>query len=373
MMTPEQDALIQFIKVGLNKGDGIRLSSEIRWKQFIKLLINQGVFAIAYDGLQRVYSEDFKIDDTTKRILESLNDEKFEEKRIEWSLLSMQETLSYKTAEKTIAKLASFYANHGIEMMLLKGYGLNQYYPIRTSRHIGDLDIYLFGKWQEADKALSEELGIKISKEHEHHTTFEYEGYMVENHYDFVNVSTRRSNKKIEKEFKQLATDKSHFTLVDEQKVILPSPNLNALFLLRHSAMHFAIDVITIRHILDWGLFVEKEGAKINWEWLLERARYYNMHRFFSCINHICVDYLGFDEKKIPNTEKDETLEKKILNEIFTSQKNQYGSSSLGHIKRWISHRWQYRICFNDPFLSSFIRTTISYLNLRVTQKHQTT
>ena len=364
-MTPEQDALIQFIKVGLNKGDGIRLSSEIRWKQFIKLLINQGVFAIAYDGLQRVYSEDFKIDDTTKLILESLNDEKFEEKRIEWSLLSMQETLSYKTAEKTIAKLASFYANHGIEMMLLKGYGLNQYYPIRTSRHIGDLDIYLFGKWQEADKALSKELGIKISKEHEHHTTFEYEGYMVENHYDFVNVSTRRSNKKIEKEFKQLATDKSHFTLVNEQKVILPSPNLNALFLLRHSAKHFAVIGINIRHILDWGLFVEKEGAKVNWEWLLERARYYNMHRFLSCINHICIDYLGFDEKEFPNTEKDEILVKKVLNDILTSDINQISSTMMGQIKRWWNHRWQYNICFNDSFLSSIAQKTIASLSLK--------
>ena len=363
-MTPEQDALIQFIKVGLKKKDDIRLSSEIKWTRLIKLLINQGVYAIAYDGLKRIHSEGFKPDDTSKMVLEKLNDEKLDEKRMEWYLLSMQETLSYKSAENAIAKLASFYADHGIEMMLLKGYSLNQYYPIRTSRHIGDIDIYLFGKWKEADNALSKELGINISKEQEHHTTFLFEGYTVENHYDFVNVFTRKSNKEIEKEFKQLAKDKSHFTIVNEQKIILPSPNLNALFLLRHSAKHFAVIGISIRHILDWGFFVEKEGTKVDWEWLLERAKYYNMHRFLSCINHICVDYLGFDEKMFPSTVKEETLEKKVLDDIFTNNNIPCSTTMMGQIKRWWNHRWQYNICFNDSYLSSIIQKTITNLNI---------
>ena len=111
----------------------------------------------------------------------------------------------YRQHEQAVGNLARFYAQHDIPMMLLKGHGLSLNYPKPALRPSGDIDVYLFGKWKEADQAIHKEKGIEVSSEHEHHTTFDWEEISVENHYDFVITLTRRSNRKLEIEFKQMA------------------------------------------------------------------------------------------------------------------------------------------------------------------------
>ena len=66
--------------------------------------------------------------------------------------------------------------------MVLKGYGLSLDWPIPNHRVVGDLDIYNFGKWKEADSFIAEQLGIKIDDGHEHHAVFNFNGVAVENH-----------------------------------------------------------------------------------------------------------------------------------------------------------------------------------------------
>jgi len=53
-----------------------------------------------------------------------------------------------------IDKLASFYKQNGIRMMLLKGFGLSQYWPKPKHRPSGDMDIYLFGNCKKADNLI---------------------------------------------------------------------------------------------------------------------------------------------------------------------------------------------------------------------------
>lgn len=61
-------------------------------------------------------------------------------------------------------------------MMVLKGYGLSKNYPVPNHRPCGDMDIYLFGDQEKADKLIAEELGIKIDNSHHHHTVFQFQG-----------------------------------------------------------------------------------------------------------------------------------------------------------------------------------------------------
>lgn len=57
--------------------------------------------------------------------------------------------------------LARLYANNGIRMMVVKGYGLSLDWPVPNHRPVGDLDIYNFGKWKEADVLVAKECCIK--------------------------------------------------------------------------------------------------------------------------------------------------------------------------------------------------------------------
>lgn len=74
--------------------------------------------------------------------------------------------------KRVLADLAGFYAAHGIDLMLLKGYGMSLNYPIPNHRPCGDLDIWLYGRQKEADALLHKERDIAIDKDKHHHTVF---------------------------------------------------------------------------------------------------------------------------------------------------------------------------------------------------------
>lgn len=119
--------------------------------------------------------------------------------------------------------------------------------------------------WECADKLITEKLGIQVDNSYHHHSVFTYKGIMVENHYDFVNVHSHRSNRWIENEFKTLAlTRNEEYTFDNGAKLLFPSPLLNCLFVARHNAIHFAAEHLNLRQLLDWALFVEERHKDID-------------------------------------------------------------------------------------------------------------
>lgn len=187
--------------------------------------------------------------------------------------------------------------------MVLKGYACSLDWPKPEHRPCGDIDIWQFGKQKEGDSLLESEKIIKIDKSHHHHTVYERRGFTVENHYDFVNVHGYKSSTELEKIFKELGQDDTHFVEIKGAKVYLPSPNLHALFLIRHMVSHFAAAEIKLRQVLDWAFFVEKHTKEIDWEWLLDIINKYHMMDFFNLINAICVDDLGFAADIFPTVQ----------------------------------------------------------------------
>lgn len=354
--------LLMLVRLSIGKESNPCFPDHVDWYQLIELAFKQGLTFWASDGLQIYYDTHPQIDASTQAVLDHLYAEELDIERMQFFLMLKPQEKMYLQHERAIASLAQFYGRHNIPMMLLKGHGLSLNYPKPSLRPTGDIDIYLFGKWREADYIIHAEKGIEVSNEHEHHTTFNWEGISVENHYDFVNTHTRRSNRKLETEFKQMAQDKGHTVEIDGQVIYLPSPNLNALFLLRHASMHFAAEGISLRHVLDWAFFVESQGIHVDWPWLVKRARYYNMHRFLSCIDQICVEHLGFSPSIFPILEVDTNLTDQVLSDIFQFDGMTLNETIPQKMKRWASRRWQYNICFSDSRLSYFLTSMWEHL-----------
>ena len=245
-------------------------------------------------------------------------------------------------------------------MMVLKGYACAIDWPKPEHRPCGDVDIWQFGKQKEADTVLSQEKGIKVDTSHHHHTVFDWSDIMVENHYDFINVYDYKSSKEIEKILKNLGQDDSFYTEVNGVKVYLPSPNLHALFLLRHSASHFASTFITFRQVLDWAFFVQKHTNDIDWKWLKEILRKYHMKDFFNCINAICVEELGFSSGMFPSIQFSPDLKEKVLHDILSPEFTIVEPDSLiprllYKYKRWYGNGWIQELCYDDSRISGFI------------------
>lgn len=265
----------------------------------------------------------------------------------------------YNAYKKTLSEMAGFYNSHGYKMMVLKGYACSLDWPKPEHRPCGDIDIWQFGDYRNADEAISRERGIKVDNSHHHHTVFNWGDFSVENHYDFINVHHHKSNVALEKVFKELGMDDSHYCEVDGERIYLPSPNLHALFLLKHTMTDFAAFYITLRQLLDWGFYVQKHGKQIDWDWLLWIIEKYHMKDFFDCINAVCVEDLGFQASNFPYVQFNPFLKEKVLNDIlnpkFTREEPSFIISRLiFKLKRWTGNAWKHKLCYDESLWSGF-------------------
>lgn len=269
----------------------------------------------------------------------------------------------HKKHADAISDLSLFYEKNGIKMMLLKGWGLSLNYPQPNHRPSGDIDIWLYGKQKFADKILSVEMDIRPIKS-SHHTIFQYKGVEVENHITFIETDCHKADGS-----EEILLDYAREPAIEVggekgNTILLPSANLNAFFLLRHSSAHFATENITLRHLLDWAFFVNKYHTDIDWEKLYVHALDKNMHIFLDCLNAICVDVLGFDSSCFPIHRRYPLLQKRIFldilypefKEIAPSMRSNFVKYCYVKTKRQFANKWKYGITYKESFWSILLR-----------------
>lgn len=352
-MQLENRAIVELIKLGLGKSSSYTFPKGVYWSKVLETSLMHGVAAMAFDGIRRCYDEheDMSLDVDTK---------------LEWIGNQQMQEQDYLQQEKLIADLADFYHRHGIKMMVLKGYGLSLDYPKPSHRPCGDLDIYLFGEQERADKLLSVELGIETDNSRHHHSVFLYKGLSVENHYDFLNTYAHLSNRKIEKRLKELASDALRKKMRGGTEVMLPSPDFNALFLLRHMAAHFAGSAMNLRQVLDWGVFVEKHHEKVDWGNLIPFVKELNMHHFLGAVNYICYQYLGFTKSLFAFYE-DEGYGERVFQDLFNPENMKPKEKGFvrfvySRYQKWWQNRWKHRIVYSEGLFVTFLVQMFAHL-----------
>lgn len=241
MSTNLQESFIHLVRLGVGKSKDTKIHNKVvEWPRIKTIAEKHGLSAVVLDGIEKV-QQDCQMSLDLK---------------LQWIGETLQEYEGrYESYEKTIGEMAEFYNRHGYKMMVLKGYACSLDWPKSKHRPCGDIDIWVFGEQNDADAALSNEKDIKISNNRHHHSVFNWNEFTVENHYDFINTYRHYSHQGLEQIFKELGQDDSHYVEVKSEKVYLPSPNLHALFLIRHALNHFASIGINLRQVLDWAFF----------------------------------------------------------------------------------------------------------------------
>lgn len=351
MTTNIHKTFLQLVRLGIGHTENTEIKRLFvdDWEALKAFAEEQGLSAVILDGIDRLTVNDSRF--TVELPLEM---------KLEWIGEVFQDYEGrYVDYRKAIGNLAGFYNNHGFKMMVIKGYACSLDWPRPEHRPCGDIDIWLFGKQKEADELLEKEKGIDIDNSHHHHTVFEWNGFTAENHYDFVNVYAHKSSRELEKIFKELGNDDSHFIEVHGEKVYLPSPNLHALFLIRHMAAHFAGAELSLRQVLDWAFFVEKHTEEVDWKWLLELLEKYGMKDFFNCINAICVEELGFSLSIFSNVQFLPSLKEIVLDDILepaflAAEPKALIKRIVYKYQRWQGNAWKQELCYNESRWSAF-------------------
>lgn len=339
------------MRLGIGTSKDIIIPVDVDWIALKALADQQGLTAVVLDGLNVVINKrtDIRNDWFPSQVM-----------TIQWigEVLQNYEAM-YKQYVKSISSLAGFYSQHGYKMMVMKGYACSLDWPKPEHRPTGDIDIWQFGEWKLADVALAKEKDIVIDNSHHHHTVFTWQGFTVENHYDFINVHHHKSHKELEKVLKKLGEDDSYYVELNGEKVYLPSPNLHALFLLKHAALHFVGTELTFRQILDWAFFLHKHGKEVDWKMLLPVIDEYGMTPFLNTLNSICVEDFGFDAHIFPTVQFNTELKDRVVNEVFSSvydgdkSKNVF-VRSFKRYQRWRSNAWKHELCYRESMWSAF-------------------
>ena len=342
-MQPFKGTFLELVRLGIGHRGSIT-SNQIDWKEIYHLAIRQGLLAVVIDGIERLPN--------------SLRPQ--QDLLLGWigEVLQRYE-YRYDVYKHVIAEMAGFYNSQGLKMMVLKGYACGLNWPKPEHRPCGDIDIWQFGDYKKADESVSRVRGIKVDSSRHHHTVFCWGDFPVENHFDFINVHHHKSNVELEKVFKKLGMDDSYYCDVDGERIYLPSPNLHALFLLKHAMTDFAAFYITLRQILDWGFHVQKYTREIDWDWLQGIIEKYHMKEFFNTINAICIEDLGFSSDIFPKLQFNPSLKVKILNDImdpkFTRGEPSFIISRLFFkLKRWKGNVWKHKLCYNESLWGGF-------------------
>lgn len=337
------ELFLQLVRLGI--GHEAKFQAEaLDWLNIKDLAERHGLYAVVLDGIEKLPS----------------NVRPPQEILLEWIGEVLQNyEYQYDHYCKAISKLAGFYNSHGYKMMVLKGYACSLDWPKPSHRPCGDIDIWQFSKQKEADALIAREQGIEIDNSHHHHTVFNWHDFAVENHYDFINVYHHKSHTKLEKIFKELASDDTHYVELYGEKVYLPSPNLHALFLLKHTMLHFVSGEINLRQLLDWAFFVERHTKDIDWGWLEKTLDEYGMMPLYQLFNAICVEDLGFSPLLFPSVQFNPSMKDKVLAEILMPDQAHNGNKVLilrmvSTFRRWKDSAWKHQLCYKESMWSSF-------------------
>lgn len=344
-------------------GQLVRLApAPAEWEALAALASAQGLLAIVWDGLQRLDSGRFAAE--LPRDL-----------RLRWGLNVRYIEERWERQRRVVSDLARFFARHGLEMMVLKGCGLSICYPVPEHRPCGDIDIWMCGRQREADELLRREKSLDIDTGKHHHTVFTIDGISVENHYDFLNVQSHKSNRELETLLKRLAARPAERLATEGAELLLPCADFNALFLLRHAGAHFAAHGIGLRHVADWAMFARRCRGDIDWPFVERIAAQHNMERFMRCLNTISSEYLGAESGCFPAAHGDPLLAERILGDIlhpeFSEPAPARGRARIWSwkLRRWRANRWKHRIVYRDGLAASFVTQLLCHITKPGIQK----
>lgn len=305
MIDSSANTLFQLIRSAMGNKVEYNLPADTDWKELIGLSFEQGVAAIAVDGLQKFY-------EANPRLELTLDSPELEPLKYEWFGATFQAEGDYGKTVEAVEELAQKYP-----IVVLKGLAVARKYPVPSHRASVDLDVYI----NDDDNRLLQ--NVKVIRDDYKHTGFMYKGVMVEYHKSLIGWKSLSSGRYIEKTLREaLGTPDG----------IYPNDYFNALFLTVHSYTHFMLeDGISLKHIIDWYLcFNEDDGSTGSptnenlREWVLATVETFGMREFAESMTRV-AEYVCKD----PSTALTKTDSRMLDDIIALGKKKRFKNGHL--------------------------------------------
>lgn len=322
-----------------------KLSSE-EWQQVYDMARKQGVLALAFDGMMRLFEQDQELAMSLPQPL-----------KLRWISAVCNIESRYDYSRQVCAELAERWAEQGIRTLCLKGMAFSTLYPIPNHRECGDFDCYLFDDYAKGN-AIARELGAKVDDGWYKHSEILYRKVMVENHQYIVAVRNGERERRLHSMLNAMATPEECEYLFGS-KIEMPSPMFNAIFLNHHSLTHFLSEGIRLRHILDWALFIKEEQNRLDWRRFYEVCEEFKLQAFVDCATNIAVKLFNIEITN-PNIRVESSYTERVLDSILFED-NAVFSQSVGAwrrrmmlVRNLFTSRWKYRAFSTQGVIAKF-------------------
>ena len=338
-----------------------------QWKAVMALAEKQGMAAIVFDGVQRLY-------DTYGKEISAAKNQYAEWMQWVFTCTGMMSQYEQRclAQRKVIAQLADIWAKEGIHMMVFKGQANASLYPNPTHRATGDIDCFLFGEANRGDDILKEH-GALIDNRWYRHSKIQYKGETIENHRVMGHTRGSKKKRKMEEELvclalervesgelrveSQLEVESGEFSVESQLKgeslgcALMPSAQFNACFLTYHGLHHFLSEGLRMKQILDWAMLLKTEQDKVDWPAFHDFCKRYQLDKFAAVMNYIAKRYLNVNDNVDDNHNVNVgELAERVLQSTLYDDDYLFNSGKSNWQVRWqlvknmlIRDRWKYR------------------------------
>lgn len=342
--------------------EALLLLSMAQWRKLMSLAEKQGVAAIAFDGVQRLF-------EVYKKGLIAAKDTPTE--WMQWvfectSLMTQYEQMSRQQKE-VISEIADNLDKDGIKMMVFKGQVNALFYPIPMHRAAGDIDCYLFGDANKGDILLAGK-GASIENNWYRHSKISFHGETIENHRVMSHTRGSKKKKMMEEELRSMVNGKILIAIEGSGKALMPTVQFNACFLIYHALHHFVSEGLRMKQILDWALFLQKEQANVDWQAFNNFCQRYKLDRFAAAMNYIASNHLGIAIVTDGITNDGKYVDK-ILQSTLYDDDYLFNSGKSDWVVRWLlvrkmltRDRWKYENIAQENIWSHLWLSAIAFI-----------
>ncbi len=318
----------------------------VSWQAVYRLARKQGVLAIAFDGLTKLFEHNKEF---AKAFPQSL--------KLQWINATFTIEHRYEKQRDVCAELAEKWAEQDVKTLCLKGLAFSTYYPVPSHRECGDFDCYLYHNYKKGND-IARELGAKVDDGWYKHSEIIYRKVMIENHRFIVAVRNGKKYMALHRLLDEIARTEPTTPLFDT-KIEMPSAMFNALFLNYHSLTHFLSEGIRLRHLLDWAMFIQREQNNLDCERFYNLCEEYDMRAFVDCSTALAVEIFGIEISN-PKIVVQSPYTERVLSSIINDDDSVF-SQNIGAwrkrvmlVRNIFASRWKYEAFSNKGIISKF-------------------
>ena len=218
--------------------------------------------------------------------------------------------------QKNLVKILD---SNNINYCIIKGTGSASYYNKPQYRALGDVDFFVEEKdIKTATQILEAEGYSKFLEEHENHLVFKKGRVSLEMHRKIAGMPSGENGKKISDFLGGLVYN------VTDKKILnttykAPSDKNHGIIILLHTAHHLLNEGLGLRHLLDWGFFIEEYSKKQEChEVFLPFLKEIKLLEFAKILTKTTEIYFGFSKKDFAG-DVDVRLCEEVINDVLSA------------------------------------------------------